>query len=451
MKTKALFIFRRDFRLDDNTGLISALQESDLVIPCFIFTPEQIDHNPYRSDFCLQFMIESLEDLSTQLKNQGGKLYLFHGHPESIVEKCIQTLSITGVYANRDYTPYSIKRDEKLQSVCKKHKIPFKTYDDALLHPPEATLKADGKPYHIFTPYFRNASKLKVAQPQKNKSTNYAKIPIDFSESETIYKKILPHRKEAPFLIGGRTAGLKALKKTSQHKEYAKLRDFPAENATTHFSPYLKFTDISPREAYHKIEEELGKNHPLIRALYWRDFFTHIAFFYPHVFKGAFNRKYDQIEWNYDKKAFQKWCEGKTGFPIVDAGMRELNETGFMHNRVRMITASFLTKDLHIDWRLGEKYFAQKLIDYDPAVNNGNWQWAASTGCDAQPYFRIFNPWSQGEKFDPDCIYIKKWVHELSSYSPQEIHQGKATEPMIDHSEEAKAALKSYKSISLRK
>lgn len=441
---KTLFIFRRDFRLEDNTGLIEAMKESDVVIPCFIFTPEQIEENPYRSDACLQFMIESLEDLAGRLKEQGGKLYLFYGEPESVVENCIKQLSLDQVVVNRDYTPYSIKRDEKINAVCKKHKISFKAYDDVLLHPPEETLKADGKPYSIFTPYFRNASKLKVPLPQKNRFNNYFKKPIDFAK---IKSHILPKRNLHPILVGGRTAALKMLGKIGQYKDYAKERDYPAENGTTHLSAYLKFTDISPREAYHQIEDQLGKNHPLLRSLYWRDFFTHIAFFYPHVFKGAFHKKYDKLKWSYDKKAFQKWCEGKTGFPIVDAGMREMNETGYMHNRVRMIVASFLTKDLHIDWRLGEKYFAQKLIDYDPSVNNGNWQWAASTGCDAQPYFRIFNPWSQQEKFDPECEYIKRWVPELSDIPIQSIHAGTATEPMIDHSVESKAALRMYKGV----
>jgi deoxyribodipyrimidine photo-lyase len=451
MISKTLFIFRRDLRLEDNRGLISALSESDSVIPAFIFTPEQIETNPYRSDACLQFMIESLEDLSQQLKSQGGKLYLFFDSPESVVEKCIKKLQIDQVVVNRDYTPYSIKRDAKIAALCKKHKIPFKAFDDALLHPPEETLKENGKPYLIFTPYFRNASKLKVELPQKNRSKNYYRKPIDFSMGEELYKKILPKRNPNPFLPGGRVAALKILNKIGEKESYARLRDYPAENGTTHLSAYLKFTDISPREAYHGIADSLSKHHELIRALYWRDFFSHVAFFFPHVFKGAFHKKYDNLKWSYDKKAFLKWCEGKTGFPIVDAGMREMNETGYMHNRVRMIVASFLTKDLHIDWRLGEKYFAQKLIDYDPAVNNGNWQWAASTGCDAQPYFRIFNPWAQQKKFDPDCEYIKKWVPELDDFPPEMIHEGLATLPMIDHAKEAKVSLKNYKSSFLRK
>lgn len=442
---KSLFIFRRDLRVEDNTGLIEALRSSEQVIACFILTPEQIDKNPYRSDHCLRFMIESLEDLSEQLKEKGGRLYLFRGHPDDVVKTCIKKLEIEGVFANRDYTPYSIQRDKKIAAVCKKAGVPFETFDDALLHPPEDTLKKDGKPYTVFTPYFRNALKQDVAAPQPNRRTNYYKGPIAFSED-------LPKISAKNTLPGGRQAALKILKKLEGLSKYSAERDFPAEDSTSHLSPYLKFTVISPREAYAAVCKHLSPHHDLIRSLYWRDFFTAIAFFFPQVFGGAFHAKYDKLKWSYDKKAFQKWCDGETGFPIVDAGMREMNETGFMHNRVRMIAASFLVKDLHIDWRWGEKYFAQTLVDYDPAVNNGNWQWSASTGCDAQPYFRIFNPWSQQKKFDPDCAYIKKWLPELRSLDAKAIHDPEGErprypEPMADHAVESKAALKAYRSV----
>ncbi|MBX7066063.1 MAG: DNA photolyase family protein [Parachlamydiales bacterium] len=428
MFEKTLFIFRRDLRLHDNTGLIAALNSSELVIPCFIFTPDQIEKNPYRSEKCLQFMLECLEDLEEQLKDAGGKLYYFHGDPSKIVDD----LKVDAVFVNRDYTPYSIARDKKIEAVCKKNKIEFKSFDDVLLHPPEDTLKADGKPYSIFTPYYRNASRLDVSKPKSSRKNNFYKKPI---HSET---KKFPTTKDKSIVKGGRTEGLKVLHRKVDYKN----RDFPADvRGTSHLSPYLKFTVISPREVYYA-------NSDLIRSLYWRDFFTHLAFFFPHVFGHAFHKKYDKLKWSENRAAFKKWCEGKTGFPIVDAGMRELNETGLMHNRVRMIAASFLVKDLHIDWREGEKYFAQHLIDYDPAVNNGNWQWAASTGADAQPYFRIFNPWAQQKKFDPDCEYIKKWVPELKRASAKEIHEGLASEPMLDHSKEAKITLKLYRSYS---
>lgn len=450
---RSLFLFRRDLRLEDNTGLIFALHSSEVVIPAFIFTPEQIEKNPFRSDHCLKFMIESLKDLENQLKERGGKLFFFRGKPEAIVSRCIRELGVESVILNRDYTPYSQQRDKKLAHVCKAHHIPLYSFDDALLHPPEDTLKKDGTSYTLFTPYFRNASKQKILSPVKNQNTNYFRGAIPFTEEKSLLVKILPTIQNG--LIGGRTEALKILKKLSAFKNYEQLRDFPAEESTQ-LSPYLKFTVCSPREVYAAICQNLSPHHDLIRSLYWRDFFTAIAFFFPHVFKSAFHPKFDKLKWSYNRKVFQRWCEGSTGFPIVDAGMREMNATGFMHNRVRMITASFLIKDLHINWRWGEKYFAQTLIDYDPAVNNGNWQWIASTGCDAQPYFRIFNPWNQQKKFDPECTYIKKWIPELRNFPAKVIHawyEEKVHEgshyraPMIHHEKAAREALQAYRSI----
>lgn len=450
---KSLFLFRRDLRLEDNTGLIFALQSSDVVIPAFIFTPEQIEKNPFRSDHCLKFMIESLKDLENQLKEKGGKLFFFKGMPEDVLSQCIQKLNIEALIVNRDYTPYSIQRDNKLETVCKTNLIPFYSFDDALLIPPEETLKKDGKPYTIFTPYFRNASKQKILPPAQTKETNYFCGSISFAEDTSLP----PTPTVKNHLIGGRSEALKILNRLSSFGKYEKLRDFPAEECSTALSPYLKFTVCSPREVYAAICHSLSPHHELIRSLYWRDFFTSIAFFFPHVFKGAFRHKFDKLKWSYNKIAYQRWCEGSTGFPIVDAGMREMNETGFMHNRVRMIAASFLIKDLHIDWKWGEEYFAQSLVDYDPAVNNGNWQWVASTGCDAQPYFRIFNPWNQQKKFDPECIYIKKWIPELREFPPKAIHAWHEEKyhvgyrtypaPITNHEKAAKEALQAYRSI----
>ncbi len=443
---KTLFLFRRDLRLEDNTGLIFALRQSDIVIPAFIFTPEQIEKNPYRSDHCLRFMIESLQDLDEQLKVKGSHLYLFQGEPEKIVQQCAEKLKIDALVVNRDYTPYSQQRDRKLEKMCKALGLFFATFDDALLHPPETTLKKDGKPYTIFTPFFKNASKRKVLPPVKNRADNYFKGLIPFAKKPKICPKV------ANVLQGGRSEALKLLKKLDSLQKYKTIRDVPAENGSSHLSPYLKFNVVSPREVYAAICQNLSSRHDLIRSLYWRDFFSGIAFYFPHVFKGAFHSKYDKLKWSYDKQKFRRWCEGRTGIPIVDAGMREMNQTGFMHNRVRMIAASFLIKDLHIDWRWGEKYFAQTLIDYDPAVNNGNWQWVASTGCDAQPYFRIFNPWSQQKKFDPDCLYIKKWIPELKKFSPKEIHAWDQEipsypAPMVDHEKEASKTLQAYRAV----
>jgi deoxyribodipyrimidine photo-lyase len=451
---KSLFLFRRDLRLEDNTGLIFALKSSEVVIPAFIFTPEQIEKNPFRSDHCLKFMIESLNDLEDQLKKKGAKLFIFKGKPEEIVKKCMRELDIEALIVNRDYTPYSIQRDKNLENVCKMGAIPFYSFDDALLHPPEETVKKDGKPYTVFTPYFRNASKLTVLPPRQNRWANYFNGPISFAKD----KPVFPLQTLENGLVGGRSEALKILKGLESFGNYGNLRDFPAEEYSTHLSPYLKFTVCSPREIYAAICHHLSLHHELVRSLYWRDFFTSIAFFFPQVFKSSFHSKFDALKWSSDKRAFQRWCEGSTGFPIVDAGMREMNKTGFMHNRVRMITASFLVKDLHVNWRWGEKYFARTLIDYDPAVNNGNWQWVASTGCDAQPYFRIFNPWTQQKKFDPECLYIKKWIPELCDCSPKAIHAwheekyrdgcSKYPAPMTDHTKAAKDALYAYRLFS---
>ncbi len=449
---KALFIFRRDLRLEDNTGLIFALKNAHEVILCFIFTPEQIEHNPYRSEHCLQFMIESLEDLENDIVAKGGKLYLFYEKPEVIVAELIKKQHVDAVIVNRDYTPYSIKRDQKMEATCNKFKVSFCSFDDALLHSPDETLKGDGKPYTVFTPFYRNAMRMGVNLPVTNQYNNYYSSSIPFDAGNSLYKRILPKRVLPP--CGGRTNGLKILEKMDRFSYYESLRDFPSAQKTTHLSAHLKFTTCSPREVYRAISRQFGDSSALVRSLYWRDFFTSIGFYFPQVFSGAFHDKFDRVHWSHDEQIFRKWCEGKTGFPIVDAGMREMNQTGFMHNRVRMIAASFLVKDLHIDWRWGEKYFAQTLIDYDPAVNNGNWQWAASTGCDAQPYFRIFNPWTQAVKFDPDCIYIKKWITDLTSLSSEIIHKWHQEKyhgqcpnypiPIVDHAKESKIALSLY-------
>jgi len=449
---KGLFIFRRDLRLDDNTALMRALEECESVIACFIFDPRQIDKNEYRSDNCVQFMIESLKDLEAQLEKKGDKLYMFYEKAEELVERLVKEEKIDAVYINRDYTPFSKRRDAMIKKAATKGKAAFVMCDDYLLIPPEQGVKSDGGPYTVYTPFFKNAKKFDVSKPTQNRRKNYYTKSIK-QEDKKVYRKALKKENDKLYVRGGRKNALKILKKISKFKDYEKRREKLAEQ-TTGLSAHHKFGTVSIRETYHAVKEALGEKHALIGELYWRDFFTHIAFWFPEVFGQSFRKKYDKIKWENDKKKFKAWCEGKTGFPVVDAGMRQLNTTGYMHNRVRMIVASFLTKDLHIDWRWGEKYFAQKLVDYDPAVNNGNWQWAASTGCDAQPYFRIFNPWTQQEKFDPKGKYIKKWIGELKGCEPKEIHrperepiEGYPT-PMVNHKAERERALKEYKRVA---
>lgn len=426
---KSIFIFRRDLRLHDNTGLIAALNKSEEVLPCFIFDDTQITPHPYLSIPGFKFMTDSLKDLDMSLRNYGSCLLLFRGNPVEIVEEIIKNEGIECVFVNRDYTPFSRKRDERLSEACSRMGIAFESYSDLLLNSPEKTLKKDGKPYSIFSPYFKNAYQLRIPEPEMIRENKFMK---KCSENNFRHEILLSEALGFPSPLsetdGGRSACLKILNNIHRFFEYEEKRDAPSLEMTTGLSAHLKFGTCSVREAYHAIKKTLGSEFmepgfPLIRQLYWRDFFTHIAYFFPRVFGHSFHEKYDNIRWENDEKKFKAWCEGRTGFPFVDAGMRQLNETGFMHGRLRMICAAFLVKDLHIDWRWGERYFASRLTDYDPSVNNGNWQWAASTGCDSQPYFRIFNPWTQQKKFDPECKYIKKWIPELRKY-PSEAIQG---------------------------
>lgn len=420
---KSLFIFRRDLRLNDSTALCAAAQLSEKIIPCFIFDPRQIGNsNHYRSDNAIQFMIESLQDLELQLKKYNATLYLFYGKAEDVVQKLIAEEKIDAVFCNKDYTPFSIKRDEEIEHACIKNRVAFNAFHDALLIYPEEIMTADGTPYSVFTAFYKKAAtQHKLRCVLKIDDSEWYTHPIAISQPKSIYKDVLPNNNKLVYCKGGRSAALKILRNLKNFATYAKTHDCPSFD-TTLLSAHHKFGTVSIRETYLALKEQLGPQHPLIRQLYWRDFFTYVAYNAPFVFGNAFKEKYNNIVWENDKKKFKAWCEGKTGFPIVDAGMRQLNKTGFMHNRVRMIVGSFLVKDLHIDWRWGEKYFAQQLIDYDPAVNNGNWQWVASTGCDAQPYFRIFNPWLQQKKFDPDCTYIKRWIPELKTLDPKHIH-----------------------------
>lgn len=450
---KCLFIFRRDLRLTDNTGLIEAGKRYETIIPCFIVDPRQVQAHPFRSLPALQFMLDSLKGLERQLAERGGKLSLFYGHPEIIIKDLLLVQGIDAVAVNTDYTPFSRKRDEKLRRLCRSCGVAFHSRHDLLLTTPGEALKKDGTPYTVFTPFFKKASGLKVSRPGKMPAVKFLKRSLG-EPAEKIYGKLQNAAQPAVTIPPGRSGALRILKGLADYKNYGEERNLPVLAATTHLSVHLKFGTCSVREAYYGIRKKLGIHHDLIRQLYWRDFYTHIAWHFPHVFGHAFKKRYDELHWNNNRKVFKAWCRGRTGFPIVDAGMRQLNQTGFMHNRVRMITASFLIKDLHIDWRWGERYFATKLVDYDPCVNNGNWQWAASTGCDAQPWFRIFNPWRQQKKFDGDCDYIHRWLPELGDALPEAIHglnAGKIISgypaPIVDHDIEVEITKKLYKNI----
>ncbi|BCS90762.1 MAG: deoxyribodipyrimidine photo-lyase [Candidatus Micrarchaeota archaeon] len=427
---RSIFLFHRDLRLEDNSALIRALKESEEVLPLFIIDPRQVEDNEYKSLYAIGFMIDSLIDLDNELKKHNSKLHVLKGIAEEILPKIAYELNIERVYFNEDYTPFSIKRDSSIKERFKGEVI---TEEDYLLVKKNFFINK-GKPYSVFTHFYKDALNLDIRKPIQNRYNNYIKADLPGIE---ILRDI---KYERPALKGGRNEALKLLER-ARSIDY-RLRNIPAANATTMLSAYIKFGCISIREAFHNLNDSIK------RQLFWRDFYTLLAYYNPHVFGHAYKREYENIRWNYDEKLFEAWKNGLTGYPIIDAGMRELNQTGYMHNRVRMIAASFLVKVLHIDWRLGERYFATKLVDYDPSVNNGNWQWVASTGADYM--FRLFNPWIQQKKFDPNADYIKRWVPELKDLEPDVIHNiynyniDNYPKPIADYYKEIKTAKQLY-------
>lgn len=452
MSKISIFIFRRSFRLYDNIGLINALKNSKKVIPIFIFTPEQIKKNQYKSNNAIQFMIESLKELDKELKKKKSKLYFFYGKQHKIISKINKEIEIDSVYLNKDYTPYAIKRDKKIKKICSKNNINYFEFEDILLRP-VGSIKTNDNIYLKFTPYFRASSKIKVNTPTKNLYSNYfkKKIKCEYKKDIDNFYKFNEHI----LIRGGRKEALLKLNKINNFKKYNDKRNI-LSISTTHLSAYIKFGCISIREVYHKFKKKLQNNNQLISQLHWRDFYYNICFYHPHVIGKSLKSKYDDIEWDNNSNLFNKWKEGKTGYPVVDACMRELNTTGYMHNRGRLIVASFLVKILLVDWRKGEKYFATQLTDYDVSVNNGNWQWVAGSGADSQPYFRIFNPWSQSKKFDENCEYIKKWIPELSEVKNNDIHKWDLKynlynkvyiKPIVNYKEKRLNTLKIYKKL----
>ncbi len=462
MVEKAVFLFHRDLRLFDNTGLIKCASEGYRIIPIFILNERQVKNNNFASKNAIKFMLQSLRDLDRQLEQFESKLYIFEGLTPSILETIISSGEFAAIYSNLDYTPFAKQRDVEIEAVCQKYGVKFKSFHDALLLEPGAVRTASDKPYTVFTPFYKKAMKIEVRKPMSipNNIRFYpSKQPLKLNITpienfDEIFKTYVPDPNSKLAQSGGRTEALKIVGRLEEFTNYDSFKDIPSIQGTLRVSAHLKFGTLSVRELFYELEDRLGPFNPIIRQLYWRDFFTQIAFFFPHIFGHAFKSEYNTLEWENSEKLFKAWCEGTTGFPIVDAGMRELNETGYMHNRVRMIVSSFLVKDLHVDWRWGEKYFATKLVDYDSSLNNGNWQWAASTGCDAQPYFRIFNPWSQQRKFDPECKYIKQWIPELRDLDPAVIHNFETQPPkketnypktIVNHKEETAKTLLLYK------
>lgn len=414
-------------RLEDNHGLSQALNSPNPTIPLFIFDSEILSELQ-KDDARVSFIHERLTVMDNELKAKGSGLLVLHGEPMEIWKRLTSNYQIAEVHTNRDYEPYALERDAQIEKMLEEHGVLFKTYKDQVIFEKDEVTKDDGLPYTVYTPYsnkwfsqFRPEMLDEHDCSSMDEYHRFSTAPVlpsmeelGFEQSEI---KVRPYRLNRPRIA-----------------EYENTRNLPAVSGTSDLSPHLRFGSISVRQAFRETYEV---NHTFAKELVWREFFMQILFHFPQVVDSSFRSKYDWIPWRNDEAEFKKWCDGQTGYPFVDAGMRELNETGYMHNRVRMIVASFLCKHLLIDWRWGEAYFAEKLLDYELSSNNGNWQWAAGTGCDAAPYFRVFNPTTQIDKFDKERKYIRKWVPEFES--------SKYAEPMVEHKMARERAIATYR------
>lgn len=450
-----LFIFRRDFRLYDNTGLNYAMTHFNNIIPIFIFTPEQITtKNKYISSNSLQFLVESLNELDDDLKKYNSKLHIFYGDNITILNKIKSIIKIDNIIENMDYTPYAIKRSNDIKKI---EDINYILIQDYLLSNIGELNKKNGDPYLIYTPFYNNSKKYIVKKPVNNKINNLIYLEILNNIPTINYNKFLNYNKNIIY-NGGRKNGLFNLNNIKNLSNYNSDRN-TLSISTSLLSAYIKYGCISIREVYWKIKDIYNIENELLSQIYWREFYFYIIYYFPKMLKGNnFNSKFDNIKWINNINHFKKWCNSQTGFPIVDACMKELIITGYMHNRGRLITSNFLNRILGIDWRKGEKYFANQLVDYDPSINNGNWQWIASVGVDPKPFSqRLFNPWIQSKKFDNDCIYIKKWLPELKDIPSKHLHQWDVYCinydlkninyycPIVDYKSERQRSLKQYK------
>lgn len=419
-----IFWFRRDLRLEDNHGLWLALKHGLPVVPIFIFDSNILEALKSNADPRVSFIHQSLKHLNKQLEIVQSSIKVYHGRPEEVFRQILAEFEIENVFFNRDYEPYALKRDNNIKNFCDLHGINVITAKDHVIFEGGEILKSDDQPYTVFTPYSKKwkAAFQPINYPSEKYLNQFFKIrspiislsSIGFAES----KIQIPSKEVAQSLI----------------RNYEATRNYPGINGTSRLGIHFRFGTISIRE---KAKKASGISTTFLNELIWRDFYAMILYHFPKVTHSAFKKAYDFIAWRNQESEFELWKNGLTGYPMVDAGMRELAETGYMHNRVRMITASFLTKHLLIDWRWGEAYFAEKLLDYDLASNNGGWQWAAGSGTDAAPYFRIFNPTSQQEKFDPEFTYIKKWIPEWGTTS--------YPKPMVDHKMARERCLQVYK------
>jgi deoxyribodipyrimidine photo-lyase len=426
MRKINIFWFRRDLRLDDNTGLRNALNSGLPVLPVFIFDTN-ITGELQKDDPRISFIYERLSFINYELQKSGSSLEIRSGDPIVIWKSLVQAFNINAVYINKDYEPYTVKRDYEIEVLLRKNNIQLFRFKDQVIFEEKEVCKSDNNPYKLFTPYknrwlelLRGIMPIQLI-PEPGAEGLFQNSDVPFPSLEN---------------LGFRKSPLKVRAFDLAHiQDYDKYRDSPSEDRTTYLGPHLRFGTVSIRQI---VLQALKENAVFLSELIWREFFMQILFNYPVVVTSNFKSKYDHVEWINNEEEFGMWCRGETGYPLVDAGMRQLNQTGYMHNRVRMIAAGFLCKHLLTDWRWGEAYFAQKLLDYELSSNNGNWQWAAGTGCDAAPYFRIFNPYSQQEKFDPDKEYINRWINDFgdSTYP----------KPMIEHNFARNRAISAYKS-----
>jgi deoxyribodipyrimidine photo-lyase len=468
-----IFIHHRDLRIIDNTTLIEQDKNESNVIPIFIFPPEQINpkKNEYFSNASVQFMIESLHELSDDIKNKNGKIYFFKGDNLKVLKNIHKNIGINSIGYNIDYTPYAKKRDNEIRTWCNDQNIKLYEKEDYVLYDilEGQTLKKDNTPYQVFTPFknfclnnlkINEVNKFSKFKFTKNSKLEDIKYNINEKEIDNFYEENININ-----VHGGRSNGLKILNNLDKFKDYQKKRD-TLSYKTTFLAAHNHFTTVSIREVYYKILSEIGKNSGLINQLHWRDFYINISHYFPHILNGqigkknkAFKEKYDNINWSYNKEKWNTFMKGETGFPIIDAGVRQLLTHNFVHNRVRMVHGNFVTKDLHMDWRDGEKFYSNNLVDIDVMVNNNSWQWCAGSGTDAQPYFRIFNPWTQLKTYDPELKYVREMLPELKDVPNEdiinwwkpEIHNKwldngvKYFKPMLDHSIESKKAIEIYK------
>jgi deoxyribodipyrimidine photo-lyase len=428
-----IFWFRRDLRIEDNYAMSRACNDNIPTKFIFIFDENILGELP-KNDSRVNFIYDSLKSIDDSLSQFTSSVQVFLGDPQEVFKDILSKNKINAVYINKDYEPYAIKRDKRIQDLCASKGVAFKSYKDQVIFEKSEIVKDDNSPYTVYTPFKKKW--LKVFNENTDIYTKNHSVKLDSLSKSNLVSKFSNWQKVFPALdeIGFTKSEIKVKDfNIDELDNYSENRNIPIADSTSYLSPHLRFGTVSIR----RLVDTLKRNEVFLSELIWREFFMQILFHFPNVVNDNFRSKYDGIKWRNNEMEFEKWKKGETGFPIVDAGMRQLAETGYMHNRVRMIVASFLIKDLLIDWRWGEAYFAEKLLDYEMSSNNGNWQWAAGTGCDAAPYFRVFNPHEQLKKFDPQLEYVRKWVKDFDELS--------YPEPMIDHKEARLRALQVYK------